>query len=137
MRSCRTDIEYTQRNRSRINHEISYLIENVSEATVACLLTMVQGNVLAIGVSHLIIASQTGITAGTAATIAILFSRKKKRGLIATILGSITTVVDYLVHPGMFGSIFTEAIVTGVGAALLSYAVSNLMSKVRSRKAAA
>jgi len=57
--------------------------------------------------------------------------------LIATILGSITTVVDYLVHPGMFGSIFTEAIVTGVGAALLSYAVSNLMSKVRSRKAAA
>jgi hypothetical protein len=120
-----------------MSHKISYLIENVSEATVACLLTMVQGNVLAIGVSHLIIASQTGITAGTAATLAILLSKKEKRGLIATILGAITTVVDYLVHPGMFGSIFTEAIVTGAGAALLSYSVSTLISKVRSRKAAA
>jgi len=120
-----------------VSHEVSYLIENVSEATVACLLTMVQGNVLAIGVSHLIIASQTGITAGTAATIAVLLSKKEKRGLIATILGSITTVVDYLVHPGMFGSLFTEAIVTGVGAALLSYVVSTLINKFRSRKAAA
>ena len=137
MRSSRTDTENTQQNRSRVSHEVGYLIENVSEATVACLLTMVQGNVLAIGVSHLIIASQTGITAGTAATIAVLLSKKEKRGLIATILGSITTVVDYLVHPGMFGSLFTEAIVTGVGAALLSYAVSTLINKFRIRKAAA
>jgi hypothetical protein len=120
-----------------MNHKVSYLIENVSEATVACLVTMVQGNVLAVGVSHLIIASQTGITAGTAATIAILISKMHKRGLIATILGAITTVVDYLVHPGNFGLVFTEAIVTGVGAALLSYAVSTLISKFPSQKAAA
>jgi len=133
----RTDIENTQQDRSRMNHRMSYWIENVSEATVACLLTMAQGNVLAIGASHLIIASQTGIAAGTAATIAILFSKQEKRGLIATILGSITTVVDYLVHPGMFGPVFAEAIVTGVGAALLSYAVSTLISKFRSRRVAA
>ena len=99
------------------------LIENVSEATVACLVTMVQGNVLAIGVGHLIIASQTGLTAGAAATIAVLVAKPHKRGLIALILGATTTVADYLVHPGMFGKVLAEAVVTGAGAALLSYAV--------------
>ncbi len=107
------------------------LIENMSEATVACLVTMVQGNVLAIGVGHLIIASQTGITAGAAATLVVVLAKPHKRGLIALILGGITTVVDYLVHPGMFGSVFTEAIVTGAGAALLSYGASKLIGVVR------
>ena len=117
-----------------MNKYVKPLLENVSEATVACLVTMVQGNVLAIGVGHLIIASQTGLTAGTAATIAVLLAKPHKRGFIALILGVITTVVDYLVHPGMFGSVFTEAIVTGAGAALLSYGVSKLIEVVRPRK---
>ena len=112
-----------------MNKHVSPLIENISEATVACLLTMVQGNVLAIGVSHLIIASKTGITAGLVATIAILLAKPHKRGLIALLLGLATTVGDYLVHPGMFGSVFTEAIVTGVGAALLSLGVGALMNR--------
>ena len=42
-------------------------------------------------------------------------------------------VADHLVHPGMFGSVFTEAIVTGVGAALLSYLMSKLIEVVRRR----
>ena len=117
-----------------MNKYVKPLLENVSEATVACLVTMVQGNVFAIGVGHLIIASQTGLTAGTAATIAVLLAKPHKRGFIAFILGVVTTVADYLVHPGMFGSVFTEAIVTGVGAALLSYGVSKLIEAVRQRK---
>lgn len=109
-----------------MNKKVSPWVENISEATVACLVTMVQGNVLAIGVGHLIIASQTGITAGAVTTIAILLSKTHKREFIALILGVVTTVVDYLIHPGMFGSVFTEAIVTGVGAALLSFGISTL-----------
>ena len=38
-----------------MSNKISPFVENISEATVACLITMVQGNVLTIGVSHLII----------------------------------------------------------------------------------
>jgi hypothetical protein len=117
-----------------MNKYVKPLLENISEATVACLVTMVQGNVLAIGVSHLIIASQTGLTAGTAATIAVLLAKPHKRGFIALILGVITTVADYLIHPGMFGTVFTEAIVTGAGAALLSYGVGKLIEVVRQRK---
>ena len=119
-----------------MNKYVRPLVENISEATVACLVTMVQGNVLAIGAGHLIIASQTGLTAGTAATIAVLLAKPHRRGLIALILGVMTVVADYLVHPGMFGSVFTEAIVTGVGAALLSYGMSKLIEVVRLRKKA-
>ncbi len=32
-------------------------------------------------------------------------------------------MVDFYVHPGMFGSAATEAIVTGIAAAVLSYLV--------------
>ena len=107
------------------------LIENVSEATVACLVTMVQGNVLAIGVGHLIIASQTGLIAGASATIAVIISKPHNRGFIALTLGVTTTVADYLIHPGMIGAVLTEAVVTGCGAALLSSAVEHLFLRVR------
>ena len=57
-------------------------IENISGATTACLFTMVQGNVLAIGLSHLYIAAQTGIFAGILAATVILFAKLKNRKLI-------------------------------------------------------
>lgn len=114
-----------------MNNKVSPFVENISEATVACLITMVQGNVLTIGVSHLIIASQTGFTAGAVAAIAVVLSKTHRRGLIAFILGVMTTVVDYLFHPGMFGSVFTEAIVTGAGAGILSYAVGTFLDRRR------
>ncbi len=41
--------------------------EYFAESSTACLVTMVQGNILALGLSHLIIASQTGIVAGAIA----------------------------------------------------------------------
>ncbi len=95
-------------------------VENISEATIACLITMVQGNILALGLSHWLIASQTGIVAGTLTALAIIYTRIRKRWVIAVALGVATATVDFFVHPGMFGPIAAEAIVTGIGAALLS-----------------
>jgi len=99
------------------------LIESVSESTVACLVTMVQGNLLALTASHLLTASQTGLIAGTIATAGILAAKARSRWLISAVLGVTTGVVDFFVHPGMFGSAATEAIVTGLAAAILSYLV--------------
>lgn len=99
------------------------LIEYVSESTAACLLTMVQGNLLALTTSHLLIASQTGIVAGTIATVGLFAARTRNRWLIGIGLGITTAVVDYFIHPGMFGAVVTEAIVTGLAAAALSYLV--------------
>jgi hypothetical protein len=107
------------------------LIECVSESTAACLFTMVQGNLLAVTASHLLIASQTGLLAGTIATVGIFVANTRNRWLIAAGLGAITAVVDFFVHPGMFGSVATEALVTGLAAALLSYLVGVAMRRSR------
>ena len=53
------------------DNKLTPYLENISEATAACLLTMVQGNLLVLGISHWIIASQTGIVAGLIASTGI------------------------------------------------------------------
>ena len=96
-------------------------IEYFSESTVACLVTMAQGNLLAMTASHLLVASQTGVIAAAIASVGLLITKTSKRWIISVALGVVTAVVDYYVHPGMFGSAATEAIVTGIAAGVLSY----------------
>jgi hypothetical protein len=111
------------------------LFENVTESATACLLTMVQGNVLILGVGHWVVASQTGLAAGFLTSAALYASRGKGRWLVAGVLAVATAGVDYLVHPTAFGPVATEAIVTGVGAGALSLAVSELKARRRARRA--
>ena len=107
------------------------LAENMAEATAACLVAMVQGNLLALTLSHWLIASQTGILAGIATMFAVLVTRPKSPWVISALLGVATTFVDFFVHPGMFGPIFLEAIVTGLGAAVLCLIFQLGMRKLR------
>ena len=114
--------------------KIAPFLENIAEAGAACLITMVQGNILVLGVSHWIIASQTGLIAGTASAAAILLAKTENRLIIAAVLGVTTGVVDYFVHPGMIGTApVTEAIVTGLGGAVLSYVAGALVARLRKR----
>ncbi len=115
--------------------KITPFVENFGEATAACLVTMVQGNFLALGVTHWVIASQTGLVAGVAASVALLLTQTKSRWVIAIVLGVVTAVVDYFMHPGMIGPIFLEAIITGLGAAALSYAVGTFLKYRREKRA--
>jgi len=111
------------------------LVEGVSESTVACLLAMVQGNVLALTASHLLIATQTGVVAGVLAFTVSLLARANSSWAMPLLLGMFTAVVDYYVHPGSFGDVATEAIVTGLVAGLLSYLVGALIRLKRRRPA--
>ena len=111
--------------------------EYFAESTAACLVTMVQGNILALGLSHLLIASQTGIVAGAIAYVAILYARTGKRWIVSAVLGFTTGIVDFFVHPGMFGTATTEAVVTGLGAATLSYLVGIAIQRFRAKSTAA
>ena len=111
-----------------MNKKVTPLIEYFSEATTACLVTMVQGNLLSLTVGHLIIASQTGIFAGILSYIVVIFAKIKRIEIIAILLGFFTAIVDFYMHPAMFGSLATEAIVTGIGAGLLSYFIGFLMN---------
>ena len=110
-------------------------IEYFTEATAACLVTMVQGNMLAVTAAHLFVASQTGLIAAAIAAIGLYFARTSTRWLISITLGVVTAVVDYFVHPGMFGSVVTEALVTGAGAAILSYLAGTGIQVVRLKQA--
>ncbi len=111
-------------------------LENVAESGAACLITMVQGNVLLLALTHWVTAAQTGFFAGTAAATAIALTKTESRLILAGILGLSTGIVDYFVHPGMIGEHHvSEAIVTGIGAAVLSYAVGTVLAVVRKRSA--
>jgi len=116
--------------------KITPFVENIGEATAACLVTMVQGNFLALGITHWIIASQTGLVAGFAASVALLLTQTNSRWVIAIVLGVVTAVVDYFMHPGMIGPIFLEAIITGLGAAVLSFAVGSFLKYRRQKRTA-
>ena len=121
----------------QINKRDAPLVEYVAESTTAFLVTMVQGNLLALTFSHLLIASQTGIVAGTIASVALFLGRNSKRWVVSLALGTATAIVDYFVHPGMFGPVALEAVVTGVAAAVLSYLVGTSVKFARAKFATA
>ena len=111
-------------------------LENIAESGAACLVTMVQGNIFLLALTHWATAAQTGLLAGTAAATAITLAKTENRLILAGILGATTAIVDYFVHPGMIGEHhFIEAIVTGVGAAVLSYTISTIIAIYRERAA--
>ena len=111
--------------------KVTTFVEYVAESSTACLVTMVQGNMLALTVSHLVIASQTGVIAGVLAATGLMIAKTDKRWIVSLVLGIATAVVDYFVHPGMFGPVAAEAIVTGVAAGVLSYLVGTLIRRMR------
>jgi len=105
---------------------VTYL-ENVGESACSCLLTMVHGNVLALTLSHWLIASQTGLIAGVLASTAIVTARLRKPWIVSVTLGVVTGSVDFAVHPATFNVLgVTEAVVTGVGASALSFAATGI-----------
>lgn len=121
----------------QLNKRVVPLVEYIAESTTACLVTMVQGNLLALTFSHLLIASQTGIVAGTVASVAVFLGRNNKRWVVSLALGTATAIVDYFVHPGMFGPVALEAVVTGIAAAVLSYLVGTGVKFARAKSATA
>lgn len=113
-----------------MKRQIQPFIENISEATAACLITMVQGNLLAITLGHWLIAAETGLIAGAIASAALVVWKTSKAWVVSLLLGVVTTIVDYIVHGGGFGSAFIEAAVTGAGAAVLSFGIGAIVRSV-------
>jgi len=85
---------------------------------------------------HWLVASKTGVIAGGIASIVLILSRTNRRWVVSALLGIVTALVDYMVHPGHFGPVAMEAAVTGLGAALLSYLVAVVVRRFRTRATA-
>jgi len=103
-----------------VEKKLKSLTEYFSESTTACLVTMVQGNILSLTLVHFSVAAQTGLFASLSTFLMLYMTKLRSKWFIALLLGTFTAIVDFLVHPGMFGTVITEAVVTGIGAAVLS-----------------
>jgi hypothetical protein len=118
-----------------MKRKLAPFVENIGESTAACLVAMVQGNLFAVSLTHWAIATRTGIVAGVFAATALLLMRTTARWRIAITLALVTGVVDYFMHPGKLGPGVTEAVVTGLGAGVLSLLVGALIRRVRAQSA--
>jgi hypothetical protein len=92
------------------------------EATPACLLVMVQGNIWLATMGHLQKALETGFLTGLGVLVLSFFSHRwfSNQYIVAAITGAMVFVADLIVHPSHFGGFATEAIVTGAFTAMIS-----------------
>ena len=108
-----------------ISERAGEFIGHTVESACACAVVMVQGQLLLLSAAHWLIALQTGLLAGALSSMLLAFGRAPRPWVLAVVLGGATAVADFIVHSGEFVDVLVEAIVTGVGAAILAYALTH------------
>lgn len=106
-------------------------LRRISEVVPACLM-VVQGNITAITPEHWLVALKTGCLTGVGAIIVSFIKNDDMRDnkfVMAGMVGFLTAVADFLVHPSHFGGEHTEALVTGIAAGLLCILFSGIGQK--------
>ena len=108
--------------------KVKIFVRPFCEATPACLLVMVQGNIWLATIGHLQKALETGFITGIGVFILSSFTHRwfGNKYVVAGITGAMCVLADLLVHPSHFGGVTTEAIVTGGVTAILSLAINFL-----------
>jgi hypothetical protein len=103
------------------------------ESTCACAVVMVQGQLLLLTAAHWLIAVQTGLIAGAISTTLLAVGRAPRPWVLSVVLGVATFIADFMIHSGEFVDLLVEALVTGVGAAVLAYAITHALRSLRRR----
>ena len=111
-----------------MNSKLKLFGSAMAKVTPACLMLMVQGNVLALGLMHWQTALKTAGIVGIL-LVGLSFSAKTKaisdnKYSMAGMVALVTTLVDFNMHPSNFAGETTEAPMTGVAAGLLWLLVS-------------
>ena len=106
--------------------KLKMFITPFCEATPACLLVMVQGNIWLATIGHVQKAVETGFITGVGVLILSFFTHRwlSNKYVVAGITGGMCFVADLLVHPSHFGAFTTEAMVTGTFTAIISLAAN-------------
>ena len=104
--------------------------EHTTEASCACAVMMVQGQLLLLSAAHWMVAIQTGVLAGALGTVLIALGRATRPWIVSAIVGVATTIADFIVHSGSFVAVLVEAILTGIGAAALAFAVTAVVRRL-------
>jgi hypothetical protein len=115
-----------------LSQKMKIFLTPFCEATPACLLVMVQGNIWLATVGHLQKAVETGFITGVGVLILSQFTHRwfGKKYVVAGITGGMCFFADLLVHPTHFGGFITEATVTAIITAIISLAVNFVAKKL-------
>ena len=119
------------RLRDWINEKVQYRLvlcgHKAVEAGAVCMVLMVQGHLMDIGLAHFALATKTGLLAVFPA-LGITFTRYARhlanRWAASLFFGLCTFLADSLVHESHYPGAYTEAALTGIGACLFSLALS-------------
>jgi hypothetical protein len=99
----------------------------VVEVGAVCLLLMVQGDLAGATLTHLGVASQTGVL-GVFPILGVTYTRYARhltnRWTSSALLGLCTFAADAAIHASHYPGAFTEAALTGMGAFLFSLMIS-------------
>jgi hypothetical protein len=109
-----------------LSQKLKIFVTPFCEATPACLLVMVQGNIWLATLGHLQKAIETGFITGAGVLILSSLTHRwfRNKYFVAAITGGMCFVADLFVHPTHFGGYTTEAIVTGAITAIISLALN-------------
>jgi len=103
-----------------------------TEAWVACMVAMTQGDLTVVSLKHAIVASKTGVITGLAMMATYAMCQKENKWLNIWLTGLFVTLADIVSHPSHYGSHYTEALITGLGAACLAYLVEEYLNRRKS-----
>jgi hypothetical protein len=119
-----------------LSQKFKLFVTPFCEATPACLLVMVQGNIWLATMGHVHKALETGFITGAGVLIISLFNYRlfANKYIVAGITGAMCFAADLLVHPTHFGSFTTEATLTGAFTAIISLTLNFLGKKLFVRR---
>ena len=105
--------------------KIKSMLEKFSEAWIACVLMMVQGDLTVFNIMHFQKATQVGVITAIA-MLAASFLPWQNRWVQLWLLGAFTTIADWYTHMPMFPY---ESFATGFGAMLLAVIFQKIFHK--------
>ena len=109
-----------------IKDKLKLFVTSFFEATPACLLIMVQGNIWLATLGHLQTAVQTGLITGGSVYLLSVFNHDwfRNKYVEACITAGMCVLADFVSHPSHFSGLTTEAVVTGVFTFFISLAIN-------------
>ena len=110
-----------------MKQKLDLFLRKFSEAWTSCALCMVQGDLSVFTIKHALTAGKTGLIAGLLVVLTSYFQKLDNKWLLAWMTGVMTTIADFISHPTHFGEHYTEAVVTGIGAGILSIILSGVL----------
>jgi len=113
-----------------LNHKINLGIHKFSLAWIACMICMIQGDLSVISLDHAITASKTGSLAAIA-FVACSFLPFKSDLAAYWLVGVLTALADFIVHPTHFGPEWAEAALTGAVAVFIMVVSEAVRGKLK------